>query len=280
MLISEAFKAYILEEIKLKHGADKTRRNYVTALNSLLKATGDVPVEFVTHQTIIMWKMSMDKSGMQASTIKTNLCKLRSVLKYLRKHNYQVIDSRDIDLPKVIRNERTWLEIDEIKQMIDATTNLRDKALIHALFSSGARISEVLSLNRDSIQNGKAEVLGKGNKWITLYFDETTQRVINDYLTTRKDAIPALFISGQYRRITVSRVEQILHILSAEAGIDKNVTPHVFRHSFATDLLLNGADLRTVQEQLNHSNITTTQIYTHITKSRKEESYRQHHTTL
>lgn len=280
MTLSEAFALYTFEEVKLKGGAYKTIQNYNTALNSLLEAMADVPVEIINHKLVIQWKMDMDAKGKQPSTIKGELGKLRQVLCYLRKQGYNVMDSRDISLPKVVRKESVWLEPREIKQMLDSAKSLRDKAIIRALFSSGGRISEVLSLNRDSIQNGKAEVLSKGSKWVTLYFDNNTVAAIDEYLATRKDKLPPLFISGQYRRITVSRVEQIMHVCAGEAGIEKNVTPHTIRHSFATDLLINGADLRTVQEHMNHSNITTTQIYTHVAKSRKEESYRNHHTVI
>lgn len=280
MTLTEAFTLYTFEEVKLKGGAEKTLRNYNTVLNSILSALADIPIEMIDHQAVIRWKMHMHSKGKQPSTIKSELGKLRQILKYLKDHNYKVMDYRDIDLPRVVRKESTWLDVDEIKLMIEACTNIRDKAIVMALFSSGGRISEVLSLNRNSIVDGKAEVLSKGSKWVTLYFDNNTIRTINEYLDSRNDKIPALFISGQYRRITVSRVEQIFHVLEAEAGIEKNVTPHVMRHSFATDLLTNGADLKTVQEHLNHSSIMTTMVYAHMSKGRKDETYKKHHTIL
>lgn len=287
MLISEAFNLYIVQQIKLNNGADKTVQNYQTTLSSFVRACSDVPIGLVNQRVIAQWKLDMSSRGKQASTIKGELCKLRQVLKYLRRHGHDVIDERDIDLPKVKPKQTIWLENDEILAMINQADSLRDKAIIRALFSCGGRISEVLSLNRDSITPhpdyegyGRAEVYGKGSKLISLSFDPITLKAIDDYLLTRRDKLPPLFISGQYRRITVSRVEQILHVIAGEAGIEKNVTPHVFRHSFATDLLVNGADLRTVQEHLNHSNITTTQIYTHVAKSRKDASYAQFHSKL
>lgn len=287
MLVSEAFSLYIFERIKLQHGAVKTVKNYQSTLNSFLSACGDVHIGLVNQNTVMRWRMDMEARGKQPSTMKSELGKLRQVLKYLRRVGHNVMDERDIDLPQVKQKQAVWLETNEVKSMIDHTDCLRDKAIIRALFASGGRISEVLSLNRDSITPyqgyegfGKAEVYGKGSKLITLIFDPNTIKAINEYLETRKDRLPPLFLSGQYRRITVSRVEQILHVISGEVGIVKNVTPHTFRHSFATDLLLNGADLRTVQEHLNHSSITTTQIYTHVAKSRKDASYAQFHSKL
>ena len=280
MTISEAFERYIFDEIKLKGGADKTARNYRTVLSCFMVCNGDIPVSLITYDSVIRWKMQMDYKGMQLSTMSSYLSKLREVLKYLKKRGYTVIDHRDIELPRVPIKEAVWLVPAEVRAMLDATDCSRDKAIIASLFSSGGRVSEVLSLNRDSIQNAKAQVIGKGSKLITLHFDKTALGLIDEYLATRKDRIPALFISGQYRRITVSRVEQIMHKIAAEAGIEKNVTPHTFRHSFATDLLMNGADMRTTQEQLNHASIITTQRYTHVSRSRKDDSYAKHHTVL
>lgn len=280
MKITEAFEQFVFEEIKLQGGADKTIKNYDSAMKSFIKVNGDLPAGLVTYDVILRWKMELMDRGIQASSVKSYLTCLRQVLRYLKKHGHDVIDFRDIELPKVVRKEAVWLEISELKTILDSATNIRDKAILATLFSCGGRIGEVLSLNRDSIQDNKAHVLGKGSRWNILRFDEPTIKIINEYLKTRKDKIPALFISGQYRRITVQRVEQILHVLSAEAGIEKNVTPHTIRHTFASDLRLNGADLLTVMKQLNHSSITTTQIYTHIGKEQSDENHAKYHTKL
>lgn len=280
MTISEAFERFIFDEIKLRGGAEKTAQNYLSALRSFVRSSGDVPIELISYDTVIRWKMYLSDTGKQPSSIKSSLTALRQVLRYQRKHGSNVIDYRDIELPKVIRKEAVYLEVAELREIINCTTNLRDKALISAVFDCGGRISEVLSLNRDSIHDNKAQVYGKGSKLITLRFSDSVMEYINEYLDSRKDHLPPLFISGQYRRITVSRVEQILHCLAAEAGIEKNVTPHTLRHSFATDLLMNGADLTEVKEQLHHSSITTTQIYTHYSKGRNEETYKKRHSVL
>lgn len=280
MTVSEAFERYIFDEIKLKARSPKTARNYRSVLNSFIDCNGDIPVEVITYDCVIRWKMHMDYKGHQVSTISSNLSKLREVLKYLRKRQYNVLEAKDVELPKVPIKEVVWLEPKEVLTMIDHASNLRDKAIISTLFSTGARISEVLSLDTDSILNCRAQVIGKGSKLISLHFDTKALERIQAYLDTRNDNIPALFISGQYRRITVSRVEQIIHKVAAEAGISKNVTPHTLRHSFATDMLMNGADIRTTQEHLNHNSIVTTQRYVHVSKSHKDDTYNRHHTVL
>jgi site-specific recombinase XerD len=173
--------------------------------------------------------------------------------------------------------EPDYLEADEAQQMIDATDNTRDKALIATLWSTGGRISEVLSLRRGEMTNNQAVVLGKGGKYVTLYIDKRAERLISEYLETRKDRLPYAFISGQMRCLTVQRAEQIISQVSGEVGIEKHVTPHTFRHSFATNLLTNGADIRTAQTLLHHSNVTTTMRYLHVSDKRKENSYEKYH---
>lgn len=277
MLISEAFDMFIFEEIKLKNGAVKTRQNYLTSKIHILKTLGDFPVEVMSLEHMTRWKMQMDSTGMQSTTMKTYLGHVRSVLKFLASRGMNVMDYRTITLPMIKRSKPTYLDYSEVQAVIDATDSPRDKAIIACLFSTGCRISELLNLNRDDISDMQAVVLGKGTKYRTVYFDKTSYQYLQDYLETRKDRIPALFISGQYRRITVSRVEQILHVLSAEAGLDKNLTPHVLRHSYATDLVVNGANIMAVKDLLGHASITTTQIYTHMSNPHLKNVYEKHH---
>lgn len=277
MVISQAFAHYCLDEIRLKGGAQKTIQNYQSALNSLLGAVSDMPVELVTYELIIQWKVEMDRRGMAGSTIAGNLSKLRQVLKYLKKHNHTVLDPRDIELPRIIVKEPDYLDYGEVIKMVEHPARLRDKALIATLFSSGGRISEVLGLDWGDIVDNKAVVLGKNSKYVTLYIDRLASQLLSDYRASRSDLIPAVFISSQMRRLTVQRAEQIVSQISGELGIAKHVTPHTFRHSYATDLLKNGSDLLTVQELLHHSSITTTMRYLHLTDKRKEENYSKYH---
>lgn len=277
MTISEAFNNYCLEEIQLKGGSERTVKNYRSILSSFLKGCSDIPVDLISYEHIVRWKLYMNSIGNSTATIKSNLTAVRQVLKYLRKHHFNVIDPRDIELPKVVTKETEYLDYSEVQAMIDHAIRPRDKALLACLFSTGGRISEVLSFNRDTIQDNQAVVLGKGSKYITLYIDKHAQAYIQAYLDTRRDKLPPLFVSGQNRRLTVQRAEQIVHQIAGEIGIEKNVTPHTFRHSYATDLLQNGADLRTVQELLHHKLISTTIRYTHVSNKRKEESYAKYH---
>jgi site-specific recombinase XerD len=171
-------------------------------------------------------------------------------------------------------------------------TGLRDRALVTLLFSSGLRVSELAHLNRDHVNTNRREftVRGKGQKDRPVFIDGISAAHVEEYLAVRQDSLPALFISyrdntpqhldtsGDFRRLTPRSIQRIVKKYALKAGITKHVSPHTMRHSFATDLLMNGADLRSVQSLLGHSNISTTQMYTHVTDSHLREVHRKFHT--
>jgi integrase/recombinase XerD len=272
MTITEALRAYDVDILYTAGKALKTRKNYSCAISLFVKSCADIPVELISYNHIIEWKLYMSRNGLQPSSIASNLSVLRNVLKYLKSHGYKVLDYREVEYPRFKPNPPTWLTIPEIKQFLEVIESPRDRALFACLFDSAARISELLQLNRDSIQDGEAEIIGKGDKPGKLHFNFSLP-ILQDYLDTRRDSLRPLFVSGQYRRITVSRVEQLAHQYADMAGLDKNVTPHVFRHSRASDYKLNGADIYDIKEQLRHKSISTTQIYTHITDSKAKADH-------
>jgi len=167
---------------------------------------------------------------------------------------------------------------------------LRDRAIIELLYSGGLRVSELVGLNRDSINLERREfmVRGKGSKDRPIFISRAAADRVQDYLDARTDSLPALFLnnsrnlqtvdtSGNYRRMTVRSVERIVEKYARLAGITKHVSPHTLRHSFATDLLMNGADIRSVQSMLGHADISTTQIYTHVTDAHLREIHEKFH---
>ena len=177
-------------------------------------------------------------------------------------------------------------------EQIDLSTEsgLRDRAIIELLYSSGLRVSELVNLNRDSINLERREfmVRGKGSKDRPIFVSKSAADRLQDYLDARTDSLPALFLnnsrntqavdtSGNYRRMTARSVERIVEKYARLAGITKHVSPHTLRHSFATDLLMNGADLRSVQTMLGHADISTTQIYTHVTDAHLKEIHEKFH---
>lgn len=224
-----------------------------------------------------------------------HLIALRGFLKYLARRDIKSLDPSLVDLPHIIRKQVTFLHFGEVEDMleqIDLSTEsgLRDRAIIELLYSSGLRVSELVNLNRDSINLERREfmVRGKGSKDRPIFVSKSAADRLQDYLDARTDSLPALFLnnsrntqavdtSGNYRRMTARSVERIVEKYARLAGITKHVSPHTLRHSFATDLLMNGADLRSVQTMLGHADISTTQIYTHVTDAHLKEIHEKFH---
>ncbi len=223
------------------------------------------------------------------------LIALRSFLKYLSSRDIASLPPEKIGLAQTEDREITFLEHDEIERMlgqIDLSTlhGLRDRALLEMLFSTGLRVSELTSLNQDDVvfESGEFSVRGKRGKIRLVFLSDSAKKCLQSYLRKRQDDDPALFVRTQsnqedYRpgernlRLTPRSVQRGIQKYAKATGIAKKVTPHVFRHSFATDLLQNGADIRSVQELLGHSSITTTQIYTHVTNQQLHEVHKAFH---
>ena len=238
---------------------------------------------------------NQNKERLSALTQSYHLIALRGFFKYLAKRGIKSLDPSLIDLPRAAKKQVTFLHFDEIERLLaeiplDTESGLRDRAIIELLFSGGLRVSELCSLNRDSINLERREfmVRGKGKKDRPIFIDKSTAECIEDYLNMRTDTFPALFLnnsanqqipstSGDFRRLTPRSIERIVQKYTKLAGITKHVTPHTMRHSFATDLLMNGADIRSVQSLLGHANISTTQIYTHITDPHLKEVHEKFH---
>jgi site-specific recombinase XerD len=214
---------------------------------------------------------------------------------YLSKRGIESLPPNKIELPKTTRKQVTFLHIDEINRIleqIDKNTEqgMRDIAIIKLLFSSGLRVSELVGLNRDHINTKRREfvVRGKGQKDRPIFVSQEASQAIEEYLKARKDNLDPLFVSysrfsglsdntGDYKRLTARSIQRIIDKYRKLAGITKHVSPHTMRHSFATNLLMNGADLRSVQSMLGHSDISTTQIYTHVTDEHLREVHEKFH---
>ena len=268
----------------------------------ILGKSGVKPSE-ITQELLRKYRLKLNRYGSEngSDDLKTitqayHLIALRGFLKYLARRGIKSLDPSLVDLPHVIRKQVTFLHYDEVEDMlneIDLSTEsgLRDRAIIELLYSGGLRVSELVGLNRDSINLERREfmVRGKGSKDRPIFISEACADPVRDYLDARTDSLPALFLnnsrnlqavdtSGNYRRMTARSVERIVEKYTRLAGITKHVSPHTLRHSFATDLLMNGADLRSVQSMLGHADISTTQIYTHVTDAHLKEIHDKFHT--
>jgi site-specific recombinase XerD len=298
--MSELLLDYI-ESLEVEGGrSSKTAENYRLYLERFVEFTGDIYVEKITNESIRKYRLWLNRhkndNGDDLATITQgyHLIALRGFLKYLSDRNIESLTADKIKLPKIARKQVTFLHYEEVQRLleqIDLATEegLRDRAIIELLFSSGLRISELVALNRDHVNTKRREfmVRGKGQKDRPVFVSKTAAERVDEYLAGRLDNLPPLFLSysrnnlasraGDYRRLGARSIQRMVSKYARLAGITKHVSPHTMRHSFATDLLMNGADLRSVQSMLGHSNISTTQVYTHVTDEHLREVYEKFH---
>ncbi|MBR3386415.1 tyrosine-type recombinase/integrase [Candidatus Saccharibacteria bacterium] len=308
MYISELIEDF-LEHLEIEAGrSKKTVENYRLYLERFYEIVSEIlnkndfTASEITREVLRKYRLKLNRYGsengdedLKVITQAYYLIALRGFLKYLARREIKSLDPSLVDLPKVVRSQVTFLHYDEVEDMleeIDLSTEsgLRDRAIIELLYSGGLRVSELVSLNRDSINLERREfmVRGKGSKDRPIFISRSAADRVQDYLDARTDSLPALFLnnsknlqavdqSGNYRRITARSVERIVEKYARLAGITKHVSPHTLRHSFATDLLMNGADIRSVQSMLGHADISTTQIYTHVTDAHLKEIHEKFH---
>ncbi len=278
MRISEAFEAFEIDELLSEDRSQKTLDSYRCTCRSFMLAVGsDVHINFIAYPHIIEWKKSMHDRGNSPAHMALQLRELRRVLTYLASHGYETLHPSEIKIPKFKYRQTEWLTIEEVGALLGVITSKRDKALFSCMFSSGARISELLSLDRDSIQNGQANIIGKGKVPGVLHFDDKALNALETYLSTRVDDEPALFISRRNRRICVQQCIVLIRGYAEKAGIKKRVTTHVLRHSFGTNLELNGLDIHGIANQMRHKKLETTKIYLHASELRKTADYEKYH---
>jgi site-specific recombinase XerD len=288
MLFSKA-KTDFLEYLEIEQNrSQKTIANYDHYLTRLSDFAGEIKVSDIDAELIRKWRLWLNRLGtnvsdeLQSTTQNYHLIALRSFLKYCTKREIPALAADKIELARTKRKQVTFLTPDEIEMLfaqpdINTQPGLRDRAILELLFSSGLRVSEMVSLNRDHINLKRREfmVRGKGEKDRPIFISAEAADWIQRYIDKREDNTQPLFVrysgskkvdlSGNFHRLTVRSVQRLVARYALLAGITKHVSPHTLRHSFATDLLMNGADLRSVQAMLGHSNIATTQIYTHVT---------------
>lgn len=257
----------------------------------------DITLDKIQHYRLFLNRFT-DERGRTLSrkTQNYHMIALRAFLKYCIKNDIETLAPEKIELAKIPERTVDFLtreEFEVIVQAVDATkkTGLRDRAILEMLFSTGLRVSELTGLNRDQVDVKRREfmVRGKGGKARIVFLSARATQWLEKYLHTRSDHYKPLFINygrtrtekelstGEHHRLTANSVQEIVRLAAKNAGLAKHITPHKLRHGFATDLLINGADLRSVQELLGHASITTTQIYTHVTNRRLREVHEKYH---
>lgn len=291
MLLSEAFDLYRLDVIEYRGQSSKVLDEHKRVQRLLTNYLGDVPIDSITLPQIRAWKRELDKTR-ECGTVRCYLSRLRVVIKFLHDEGYSVFNYNRIELPKRKDPAPDFLTVDQVKQLLDAVftscrgystlNRYRNRALISLLFASGLRSAEVRMLDRDSIRSDCSfQVLGKGGKVRPCYIDATTKLYIDEYLSLRTDSNDALFIANQNGlRLSKHAFQRIFEFAGARVDFKMSLHGHIMRHSFATDLLRNGAPLRYVQEMLGHSSIQTTQIYTHVVDADLKIAHMKYHTVI
>jgi len=273
-----------------KNRSVKTSENYRRYLNYFIKKTGIGQVKDITNQRVKSFRLELARGEMKKITQSYYIVAIRNFLKYLAKNDIESLSADKVELPKATARQIETLELGELERMLEAPEEktirgLRDKAILETLFSTGLRVSELCSLDRYlNLDRGEVTIRGKGDKLRVVFLSDRARETIKNYLKKRTDPEEALFVSYTKAkqpkvlgRIIPRAVQRMIDFYSRKAGIGKKVHPHLIRHSFATDLLVNGADLRSVQEMLGHSSITTTQIYTHLTNKELKEVHKNFH---
>lgn len=323
----EQLKREFLEHVEIEKGNSlKTVNNYDHYLSRFLGFAKISNAKEITDDKIREFRLYLNRQpgvkikGQQATTLKKNtqnyhLIALRSFLKYLMKRGITAISPDRIELAKTKERSLDLISVDELSRLLEAPLKVlqtldveasgrptsgknkklkawRDKAILELFFSTGLRLSELCSLDRDiDLSKDEFSVRGKGEKVRVVFLSSSAKGAVREYLKNRKDLDEPLFVQlsrnkrsdlgisrgSTSSRLTPRSIERIVKYYAIAAGISKKVTPHIIRHSFATDLLSNGADIRSVQIMLGHANIATTQIYTHVTDKQLLDVHKKFH---
>ena len=306
-LLKKLIRDY-LEHIEIeKNRSNNTIENYAFYLNRFegwardhkITAPAQISLDAIRAYRLWLNRLNGD-TPLKKNTQNYHLIAVRSFLKYLAKRDIRTLAPEKIELAKMPQRTVDFMEGDDLERFLQAParthepeiTKQRDMAILELFFSSGLRVSELAALCRDSINLTKDEftVKGKGDKYRIVFLSKNAKDRIRDYLALRTDVFNPLFIrhdraftgkalneDDDNLHLTPRSMQRLVQKYSHAAGITKHITPHVMRHTFATDLLINGADIRSVQALLGHSSITTTQIYTHITNQQLRDVHKAFH---
>jgi len=307
LTVEQALRRFLEYAEITRNQAAKTLENYAHYLGRFLVFFGparliaEIDLETINNYRLFLNRL-LNKNGKPLLTPKTqsyHIIALRAFLKFLIKQDQLTLAPEKIELGRMPQRTVDFLEREELEKLFTAVDRSslrgkRDYAILRTLYSTGLRISELVHLNRENInlETREFRVIGKGGKYRIVFLSGEAAAAITDYLTVRQDEWKPVFINhgrakakgdsmpisrNERKRISPTMVQYLMRKYALKAGLVKKVTPHKLRHSFATDLLKNGADIRAVQEMLGHSSITTTQIYTHLTNRRLKEIHDKYH---
>ena len=273
-------KKEFLEYLEIEKGrAVKTVENYDRYLKKFFEFSKISSAGGINEDIVRKYRLYLNRANLDKPTQNYYVIALRMFLKYLAKRNIESLDAEKIELAKLPQRELDLLSSEDLERLLKAPDGnspkiLRDRAILEMFFSTGLRISELCNLKIDEInlKRGEFSVRGKGGKIRVVFLSDRAKNAISNYLEKRGSVDDEKLFP-----VTPRSIQRMLKKYAIKAGIAKKVTPHVLRHAFATDLLQNGADLRSVQAMLGHANISTTQIYTHFTDKQLKEVHRAFH---
>ncbi|MGM9987038.1 MAG: site-specific tyrosine recombinase XerD [Bacillaceae bacterium] len=292
-LALQDFKHYILVEKKLaKNTIESYERDLRAYTDYLIEVEKVASFEEITRYTVVRFMAKLNEQNKSTKTIARHLASIRAFHGFLIRevHSVQHDPSVEVDTPQGERTLPKVLSLGEVEKLLQAPDvskpfGMRDKAMLELLYATGLRVSELINLDLSDVHlsMGFVRTVGKGSKERIVPLGHHAAEAIEAYIANGRPRLvgkqhtEALFLNHHGNRLTRQGFWKILKRLTKEAGIEKELTPHTLRHSFATHLLENGADLRAVQEMLGHADISTTQIYTHVTKTRLKDVYKQFH---
>lgn len=298
--IFEKYVREFLEYLEVERGRSvKTVRNYDFYLRRFGDWAGFPHPSKIDQDLIHKYRLYLnreiegrDEPNLKKSTQNYHLIALRTFLRYLTRRDIKTMSPDKIELSKQGTRQVEFLEEDELRRIFGALHDTggiigrRDRAIVRMLFSTGLRVSELANLKIENINLRRDEftVKGKGSKHRIVFLSDDAKKVTKEYLEARADTSPYLFVghdraknSREVTPLSPRSIQRIMEKYAKEAGITKKITPHTLRHTFATDLLRNGADIRSVQSMLGHESITTTQVYTHVTDRQLRKIHKQFH---
>jgi site-specific recombinase XerD len=303
--MSKKLSSYLrqfLEYLEIEKGRSQmTIRNYEFYLQRFFDWAKDPKVDALNGEKVRQYRLYLNRredgrgGTLKKTTQNYHLIALRSFLKYLAKIDVDTLAAEKIELARQGSRDVSFLDASDLSGLLEAPMKskapkiiqLRDRAALELFFSTGLRVSELAGLKIDSVNLDRDEftVRGKGDKTRLVFLSHQAKHFLKDYLDEREDDSPFMFVRHDRAKkdgkevgpLTPRSIERLVHRYSVLAGIPKHVTPHTLRHSFATDLLMNGADIRSVQAMLGHASITTTQIYTHVTNQQLRDVHKAFH---
>lgn len=279
MKILKAFEMYRREYMLTMNRSYSTMSHFEYYRNELVKSVGDIEIEDLTVEEVVRFlgKLREDRCS---NTVRNYAGAIRSVLRYCRLKGLDVVDYELIPIAKRVDALVDYVTPSEVRILIGAAQTLRAKFTIAFLWASGIRVSELCDVKKSDIRGRCFSVVGKGNKARVCFFDSRAEELMQLYLDSRDDDSPYLIVSNIYKtKVSKSTIEYIIRNVRQRAGLNKNITPHTFRHGFATNLLEHGVAIQDVSQMLGHASVQTTMIYRHTTNAALREKYEKAHSS-